>query len=142
MGGFRVSWVPEMFGRFQKLADELYSEQCVQLSLGALWGIHDVKKKKRVLWTVHDTGSGPLPVLRSRAVPVAALLRSCRVCTPRFSSGPGAWMWAWSRTVARGSGCHPSVLGFLHLMGRDRERTDVCAPQRKAHILSWGQPLG
>lgn len=46
MGGFRVSWVPEMFGRFQKLADELYSEQCVQLSLGALWGIHDVKKKK------------------------------------------------------------------------------------------------
>lgn len=47
MGGFRVSWVPKMFGRFQKLADELYSEQCVQLSLGALWGIHDVKKKKK-----------------------------------------------------------------------------------------------
>lgn len=91
--------------------------------------------KKKVLWAVHDIGSGPLelgsPESRSKIVvpicscccPTELLWSLCAEIQSQMRHlGPAGWTVAGVDS-GHGSGCLPSGLGFLCLIGRDRERT-------------------
>lgn len=82
-------------------------------------GVHNLTK---VLGTVHDIGSRGTPGAQSR-IEVQVCRRCCPTALLQFDSAHDSWARAGCRTVAACSGCHPSVLGFLRLMERDRERT-------------------